>query len=451
MSADDLALGTAVARAQDGDEAAFAVLYRLVQPGLLGYLRGTVSEGAEDVAAAAWREIARELPRFRGDGHGFRGWTASIARRHARGHLRRRGASPHSAKSPWAPATGDQIAHALPGATLSAETARALIAHLPCAQAEAILLHHVVRLEESAVARVMGRPSAVVRFLARRGVRNLARWLGPDDVAHDVARTLGGTEMSTRRNGDEPLSGEAHHPEAAPRSGHTSERDEASGLDSTADRIGEALRQQPVDDHAEQSALAAFRSARTAVDGALRTRRRDDWRPRPRTQRWARGGALTLVTSTLLGGIAFASIGVMDSGQHHAPQAGTSDSTRRPPAPTPGEQDSPSTGSGTPPTASTPLPGTAKDVQAHCRVYEKVKDRGHALNATAWQRLVRAAGGEQQVASYCAQLTGAAQEATPAPTKTNKAEKPGKTGENGKGQGKPSAEAKPSKAPSNRP
>ncbi|MFI5556873.1 hypothetical protein [Streptomyces sp. NPDC051738] len=157
------------------------------------------------------------------------------------------------------------------------------------------------------------------------------------------------------------------------------------------------------------------------------------------------------MTSTLLGGIAFASIGVMDSGQHPAPQAGTSDSTRRPPAPTPGEQDSPSTGSGTPPTASTPLPSTAKDVQAHCRVYEKVKDRGHALNATAWQRLVRAAGGEQQVAAYCAQLTGAAQEATPAPTKTNKAEKPGNTGENGKGQGKPSAEAKPSKAPSNRP
>ncbi|MFC9245497.1 hypothetical protein ACFT7S_16175 [Streptomyces sp. NPDC057136] len=61
-SADDLALGVAVARAQGGDEAAFLVLYRLAHPGLLGYLRGTVDESAEDVAAAAWREIARELP-----------------------------------------------------------------------------------------------------------------------------------------------------------------------------------------------------------------------------------------------------------------------------------------------------------------------------------------------------------------------------------------------------
>ncbi|MGW3361119.1 RNA polymerase sigma factor, partial [Streptomyces bungoensis] len=32
-------LGAAVERAQDGDESAFAVAYRIVQPGLLGYLR----------------------------------------------------------------------------------------------------------------------------------------------------------------------------------------------------------------------------------------------------------------------------------------------------------------------------------------------------------------------------------------------------------------------------
>ncbi|WP_328399384.1 hypothetical protein OHS70_21255 [Streptomyces sp. NBC_00390] len=55
----------------------------------------------------------------------------------------------------------------------------------------------------------------------------------------------------------------------------------------------------------------------------------------------------------------------------------------------------------------------AKAVEAHCRAYEKVKDRGHALNATAWRRLVRAAGGEQQVAAYCAQLTGSADERHP--------------------------------------
>lgn len=61
-------LGVAVARAQDGDEAAFAVAYRLVQPGLLGYLRGIVGDDAEDVASDAWLEIARDLGRFKGTG-----------------------------------------------------------------------------------------------------------------------------------------------------------------------------------------------------------------------------------------------------------------------------------------------------------------------------------------------------------------------------------------------
>ncbi|MFC8256814.1 hypothetical protein ACFUNF_03920 [Streptomyces sp. NPDC057291] len=250
--------------------------------------------------------------------------------------------------------------------------------------------------------------------------------------------------MNTRRSGDEPLSGDARQREGAPRPGHTT-GDAPSGLDSTAEQIGEALRRQPVDDSAEQAALTAFRSARMASDGALRTRRRDDWRPRTRKQHWARGGALTLVTSMLLGGIAVASIGVVDSERHHAPQPGTSHGTLRPPTPTPREQGSPSTRSGTAPTASSSHSSAAKAVEAHCRAYEKVKDRGHALDDTAWQRRVRTAGGDQQVAAYCVELTGSADETTPATTKTSRIEKAGK------GQGKPSPQGKPSKGSSPRP
>ncbi|MFF4213657.1 RNA polymerase sigma factor [Streptomyces sp. NPDC001796] len=190
-SADDLALSTAVAQAQDGDEAAFSVLYRSVQPGLHAYLRGLLGEGAKDVAAAVWREIARELPRFRGDGHGFRGWTASIARRHTRGHLRRHGA-PHNSAGTRAPVTGDRTDDpSPPRALLSAETAQALVARLPHPQAEAVLLRHVIRLDEPAVARVMSRPVLVVRVLERRGLRSLARLLDTSDVTHNVVRSLG--------------------------------------------------------------------------------------------------------------------------------------------------------------------------------------------------------------------------------------------------------------------
>ncbi|MFG2028809.1 hypothetical protein [Streptomyces sp. NPDC048825] len=99
----------------------------------------------------------------------------------------------------------------------------------------------------------------------------------------------------------------------------------------------------------------------------------------------------------------------------------------------------PTVGPSTAPTTSSQQhPDTAKDLEAHCRAYERIKNRGHDLNATAWQRLVQAAGGKQQVAAYCAQMTGSVDEATSSPTKANKT---------GKGRGKPGAKAKPSKEP----
>src|SRR5204863_4487806 len=73
-----------------GDEDSFRALYREVQPGLLRYLRGLVGDEAEDVASEAWLQIARDLRTFRGDGAGFRGWAASVARHRALDHLRYR-------------------------------------------------------------------------------------------------------------------------------------------------------------------------------------------------------------------------------------------------------------------------------------------------------------------------------------------------------------------------
>ncbi|MFF8906964.1 RNA polymerase sigma factor [Streptomyces olivaceoviridis] len=175
-------LGAAVARAQDGDETAFAVAYRIVQPGLLGYLRGLVGEDAEDVASEAWLEIARDLGRFRGDGAGFRGWTATIARHRALDHLRRQRVRPRAALL-------EQDALELPGrhsthdqALESLSTARALelVRALPRDQAEAVLLRVVVGLDGPAAARVLGKRPGAVRTAAYRGLRRLARQLGTD-------------------------------------------------------------------------------------------------------------------------------------------------------------------------------------------------------------------------------------------------------------------------------
>ncbi|MEU6771022.1 RNA polymerase sigma factor [Streptomyces sp. NPDC046759] len=192
-------LGAAVARARDGDEAAFAVAYRIVQPGLLGYLRGLVGEDAEDVAADAWLEIARDLGRFKGDGAGFRGWTATIARHRALDHLRRRRVRPRIAPL-------EQDALELPGRlttheqaleSLSTERALELVRGLPRDQAEAVLLRVVVGLDGPAAARVLGKRPGAVRTAAHRGLKRLARQLGAHGAADDDTEGMTGDRPRT--------------------------------------------------------------------------------------------------------------------------------------------------------------------------------------------------------------------------------------------------------------
>ncbi|KES06756.1 RNA polymerase sigma24 factor [Streptomyces toyocaensis] len=186
-------LGAAVARAQKGDEAAFTVAYRLVQPGLLGYVRGLVGDDAEDVMSDAWLEIARDLGRFQGDGAGFRGWTATIARHRALDHLRRQRVRPRASTLeqdvldlPGPQSTYDQAME-----SMSTEYALELVGGLPRDQAEAVLLRVVVGLDGPAAARVLGKRPGAVRTAAYRGLKRLAKQLGVESVTDKASRTLG--------------------------------------------------------------------------------------------------------------------------------------------------------------------------------------------------------------------------------------------------------------------
>ncbi|MFG1669712.1 RNA polymerase sigma factor [Streptomyces sp. Y7] len=193
VRAHDGELGAAVARAQEGDEAAFAVAYRLVQPALLGFLRGLVGDDAEDVASDAWLEIARDLGRFKGDGAGFRGWSATIARHRALDHLRRQKVRPRASaleqdvlELPGTHSTHDQALE-----SISTERALELVGGLPRDQAEAVLLRVVVGLDAPAAARVLGKRPGAVRTAAYRGLKRLAKQLGVQGVTDDGPRTLG--------------------------------------------------------------------------------------------------------------------------------------------------------------------------------------------------------------------------------------------------------------------
>ncbi|MFC8140551.1 hypothetical protein ACFUKV_02080 [Streptomyces paradoxus] len=164
-----------------------------------------------------------------------------------------------------------------------------------------------------------------------------------------------------------------------------------------------------VDAEAEQRAVAAFRAARDAGTLRTRARRRDDWRARERRYlgRSLRTTLSVLLASLTLGGVAVAAIGVAGS-----PDEGTKDTPERSPAPSSAPRDpahklprgshSPGTGAGSS-SARPDRPDPARDTEAHCRAYERVGGRGNALEATAWQRLVAAAGGERNVTAYCAE------------------------------------------------
>ncbi|MEV0745699.1 RNA polymerase sigma factor [Streptomyces sp. NPDC050273] len=182
-------LGVAVSLAQQGDEDGFTTAYRLVHPAILGYLRGLVGDDAEDVASDAWLEIARDLRRFRGDGAGFRGWTATIARHRALDHLRKQKRRPRTSlierdvlELPGRADTVDAVLE-----SMSTKWALGQLRELPPDQAEAVLLRVVVGLDGPAAARVLGKRPGAVRTAAYRGLKRLAEQLtsgsGPERVA----------------------------------------------------------------------------------------------------------------------------------------------------------------------------------------------------------------------------------------------------------------------------
>ncbi|WP_245984689.1 RNA polymerase sigma factor [Streptomyces tateyamensis] len=174
-------MGQAVAAAQAGDEEAFRQVFRTVQPLLLRYLRVLVGDpsDAEDIASEAWLQIARDLHTFHGDGDGFRGWAATVARHRALDHLRAKRRRP-TAELPEEYLTELAAEDDTEGTVVAADgTRRALelIAALPKDQAEAVLLRVVLQLDAESAAQVLGKRAGSVRMAAHRGLRRLAKLL----------------------------------------------------------------------------------------------------------------------------------------------------------------------------------------------------------------------------------------------------------------------------------
>lgn len=178
-----------LAAAQAGDQGAFAELYRAFQPAILRYLRMTIGQAAEDVAAETWYEVARNMARFEGGEPGFRGWIFTIARHRqvdwARASMRRP-SDPVPASTLAAVAAEDAADPASAvGDRLSTADALSLIATLPREQAEIVALRAIAGLDVAQVAELLGKRPGAVRVAAHRGLRRLAEQLA-DKIPAEV-------------------------------------------------------------------------------------------------------------------------------------------------------------------------------------------------------------------------------------------------------------------------
>lgn len=167
-----------------GDETAFRLVYRDLQPRLLRYVTVLVGPShADDVTAEAWLQAFRDLDRFVGGADEFRAWLTTIARHRAMDHLRaeQRRVPAHAGLDEAAElAAPDDVE----GTVLAAAGTRemlGLVSRLPVDQREAIMLRSVLGFDGPTAARILGKRAGAVRAATLRGVRSLGRTLEERD------------------------------------------------------------------------------------------------------------------------------------------------------------------------------------------------------------------------------------------------------------------------------
>lgn len=175
----------ALVAARGGDEGGFATLWRDLHPRLLRYLRVRGDEGSEDLAAETWMHVVRGLPAFEGGVPEFRAWIFTIARHRAidQGRTRSRGLSVVSVADPADVTARVPTAQSAEQEAVDNEgtaSALRLVATLPPAQAEMVMLRVVAGLDVADVAQLLDKRPGAVRVGVHRALKTLSRTTGPE-------------------------------------------------------------------------------------------------------------------------------------------------------------------------------------------------------------------------------------------------------------------------------
>ena len=171
---------SAIARAREGDPAAWSHLYRWLSPQVLGYLRARGAAEPEDVLGEVFVQAVRDLGSFSGDERDLRAWVFSIAHHRLIDEARRAARRPVEPAPTEELATGDEAADAETEALerIGAEEVTRLLATLSEDQRSVVLLRVLGGLTVPQVARVIGKRPGAVKQLQRRAIARLRKELG---------------------------------------------------------------------------------------------------------------------------------------------------------------------------------------------------------------------------------------------------------------------------------
>lgn len=167
-----------------GSDAAFAGIWQLLAPSVLGYLRAQGAAEPEDVCSEVFLGAFRSMERFTGDGAAFRSWLFSIAHRRLTDERRRLGRRPtvaltssdgsEAGEDPRQRVTAD-VEHDA-AQRMGTEWVMRTCEDLAPDQRD-VLLRVVCDLTIEQIADVLGKTAGAVKALQRRAIASVGRQL----------------------------------------------------------------------------------------------------------------------------------------------------------------------------------------------------------------------------------------------------------------------------------